>query len=62
VTSDMALRLGKFCGNGPDLAADAAGLRSLARRAHAAEGGGEDTDREGEGGIAIGTRARRFAP
>lgn len=33
------------------LAADAADLRPLARRACAEEGGGEDTDREGEGGV-----------
>ena len=33
------------------VAADAAGLRSLARRARAQEGGREDSDREGEGGV-----------
>ncbi len=54
VTPDMALRLGKFCGNGPDLWLHAAGLRSLARRARVAEGGGEDTDREGKGSVMAG--------
>ena len=42
------------------LAANAAGLRPLARRARVAEGGGEDTDGEGDG--ADFAWARRFAP
>jgi addiction module HigA family antidote len=49
ISPEMAIRLGKFCGN---LASDATGPRLVERSAGPQGGDREDTDREAEGGIA----------
>ena len=53
VSPEMAVRLGKFCGNGPELWPRMQQAYDLWHAERDYGRGGEDTDREGQGGVSF---------